>query len=692
MERISRFRARILILLVLLLIGFYVLKLLDLQIISNDGSATNISTFTTKTHVKAARGDILDRNGNVLVGNRASYNMTINHFVLNSTPSPNAELKALVELCDELGIKYNEHFPVSMTRPYVYTLDQYSSAWQEYFRTYLHEQGELDSDITAPLLMEKLRKDYEIPSDWTDELARKVIGLHYELRLRVVTNLPVYVFIEDVDDATLSALLELNVPGMNVEASTVREYHTKYAAHILGYTGKMSPEQWEEYKDLGYSMDAEVGQSGFELAFEEQLHGTDAWRVDEVTTDGTIIKSYYEDDQPPKAGNNVEVTIDIGLQGIAEEALADRFKELRSNTEEKAHGKDAEGGAAVAMDPTTGEVLVCASYPTYDPGRLLEDWDDILKMPYDAMFNRALNATYPPGSTFKPCMVVAGINSGYMDSTKVIEDKGVFTEYDGFAPMCLLYSGYGYTHGSINAAQALMHSCNYFFYVIGDEMSLDAMTETAKGFGLGEHTGIELPEAIGHRSNREEKAKLYPGDAGEWNQGDKVLTAIGQAENSYSPMQLCVYASTLAERGTRYKATFLSRVVSSDYRNLVFQNSKKVESTMKIIDDAYKAYMEGMYMVAHEHDGTASDYFEGVSYHVCAKTGTSQHGMPKASDHGAFICFAPSEDPEIAISVFGEKAGSGGAMAPVARKMLDYYFANQEGEASEVPIYEYIPG
>lgn len=689
MERMTHLRARTLILLFALLVGFFVFRLYDLQIYQTGGKVDNTTTYTTKTRVKAARGDILDRNGNVLVGNRASYDLVLNHYVLTSSATPNESILHLVKACKELGIEYTDHFPMTQERPFSYTLDQYNSTWQGYFQTFLRERGELDSDISAPLLIQMLRSSYKIPESWTDDEARLVIGVRYELTLRNHTNLPNYIFIPDVDDQDLSAILELNVPGLNVEASTVREYYTKYAAHILGFVGAMDKEQWAYYKTLGgYEMDAEVGQSGLEAAFEEYLHGIDGMRVDEVAADGTVVRSWYE--KEPKAGNNVEITIDINLQMAAEDQLAATMEALRNNENEKADGRDAEGAAVIAMDSRTGEILVCASYPSYDLSTYFEDYTSILEDPTKPLFNRAFQATYPPGSTYKMSMVIAGINSGVINSETPITDQGVFTKYDGFSPKCLTYTDTGGTHGKLVAREALCVSCNYFFYELGDRISLSAMDSTAKALGLGEATGIELPEKIGYRANAETKRKLHSDDNRGWYRADQVLAAIGQSDNQFTPLQLCSYVATLANRGTRYRATFLNRVVSTDYRSLVLENEPEILSTLEITDDAYLAYTQGMRMVASYRDnrlrGTASSTFMNYPVEVSAKTGTAQTGLNTGSDNGAFICFAPSSAPEIAISVYGEKVGHGSGMAVVAKAIMDIYF--EVGEIGKVPIHE----
>lgn len=687
MERITRTRAIILVALFAVIMFIFGMKMYDLQVVETGGKKENVSTFTTLTRVKASRGHILDTNGNVLVFNRASYDLVINHYVLITADGTNNYLYQLVKRCQEAGIEYTEHFPISQERPFVYTLDQQNSSWQSYFQQYLAYMDDLDSDITAPLLVKRLRERYDIPPEWTEEEARLVIGLRYEMDLRnCVGSLPNYVFLTDVSDENLSTIVELNIPGLMVEASTVREYNTKYAAHILGFVGPMNAEQWEQHKNNpDYSMDSEIGQDGFEAAFEEYLHGVDGWREDTVTTSGELLSSRYLTE--PKAGSNVEVSIDINLQRVAEDKMEEIITELRANPEQDGH--DAEGGAVVAMAVKTGQVLACSSYPTYDLSTFFEDYTDILEAEYDPLFNRALLGTYPPGSTYKMSMVVAGIHSGVITSETEVYDRGVYDKYGpDFAPKCLYYTNYGQLHEDMTAATALQVSCNYFFYALGDKISISAMDKAAKGLGLGEKTGIELPEYVGYRANEETKEELYTGDDRHFYAADRIIAAIGQSDNRFTPMQLCVYASTLANRGTRYKATFLNRVVSADYRKLLYQQETSVMSTMEISDDAYKAYTEGMCLVTDrtEWTGTAYSTFQDYPVKVAAKTGTAQNGQTNASDNGAFICYAPADDPQIAIAIYGEKAGHGSSLAQIAKEMLDVYF--EVGEVGDVNTFE----
>ena len=496
-----------------------------------------------------------------------------------------------------------------------------------------------------------------------------------------VNTLPVFELITDVSDKDLSAVVELNIPGMVVEATTIREYYTDCAAHILGYVGAMTTQQWEVYKDVeGYELNTQVGRSGLEAAFEAELHAVDGLREDTVALDGTIISSRYIIE--PQAGNNVELTIDINLQRVAEEKMAEVVAQLQAAGGD---GSDVEGMAVVAIDPGTGDVLACASYPTYDLSTFFQNYNDLMADPLKPTYNRALMGLYQPGSTYKMSMVIAGINSKAIDSTTLIEDKGIYDKYEGYTPSCLVYSSSGTTHGNITAAQALKVSCNYFFYELAEKISITTMDNTARMLGLGEKTGVELTEYTGYRANAETKKDLYTGNNVYWSIGDQLAASIGQSDNRFTPIQMAVYAATLANRGTRYRATFLNRIVSADYRTLIEENQEEILSVMEISEDAIHAYITGMHLVASEYGGTAYSVFKNYPIEVAAKTGTAQHGTG-GSDHGAFVCFAPVNEPEIAIAIYGEKAGRGGALAQVAKAMLDVQF--EIGEVGDVTTYE----
>lgn len=662
------FRVGVLILLIAVMSGIFGVRLYDVQVTqASQVDHTPSGSHTYRTRVTAARGEILDRNGKVLIGNRASYNLTLIYAIVFSAENPNENLRKLTNLCNELGLEMTDHFPVTMEKPYTYTTDEYSSTWNSYFKTFLDERG-WDSDISAPQLIRRLKDTYHLPADWTEEEARRVISIRYELDLRRWTSLPTYVLLNDVDSVSLAAITELNIPGVNVETSTVRQYNTTYAAHILGRIGLMNAEEYEIYKEKDYAMDAYVGKEGLERAFEDDLHGTDGLRVTTISADGTVLEEYYK--TVPQAGKNIELTIDIDLQKVSEDALKAHILSLREDD------GDAEGGAVVVQEVKTGQILACASYPTFDPATYSQKYNELLETDFAPLYNRALQAAYPPGSTYKMVTTIASIDSGTIGRWVEIEDKGIYRRFEdvGYTPRCMLYTTAGATHGYVNAMEALAVSCNYYFYEVGYQTGITKIDEVAKALGLGEATGVELDESVGRRANAETKKLLYSKGYDGWYDADTVAAAIGQSENRFTPMQLACYTSALANHGTRYKATFLQRVLSSDYSELLYESTPVVASQLNISDEAYAAYTEGMRLSVTWANGTSHYYLGDYDVAVCAKTGTAEHGG-NGSDNAAYVLYAPADDPQIAIAVYVEKGTPGSRLAKVARAILDAYFS-----------------
>ena len=522
--------------------------------------------------------------------------------------------------------------------------------------------------------MKLMRSRFRIPNDWTDAEVRGVLGLRYELDLRNYTTLPTYTLLSDVGATELAQLMELNTPGMQVESSTMREFNTTYAAHILGRTGPIYEDDWPQYKDKGYSMDAYVGIDGIERAFEEELHGTDGILRTTVDKQGNIVSQVYT--KEPKAGNNVETTIDISLQMIAEEALEKLILDLRENgVNKQKEGSDAEGGAVVVLDIKTGAVLACASYPTFNPATFSQDYDQLATDKYSPMYNRALMQVYPPGSTYKMATTIAAIDSGTIGSSYYVTDKGIYTYYEDYQPACYYYTSTHLTHGTISNIAALAVSCNYYFYEIGRLTGWEEMDKVAKALGLGESTGIELPESVGWRANPENKRELYSDpDLQGWTGGDTIAMAIGQSENRFTPLQMAVYTAALANHGTRYKATFLNRIISADYQSLLYRMTSQIESQLPISDSAFEVYTAGMRHAVQDDSGTANKVFGNYPITVNAKTGTAQHGAA-GSDHASYVCYAPADDPQLAVAIYVEKGAQGGNLGNIAKSVFDVYFA-----------------
>ena len=678
MDRLYRFRTGIVVFLIVLVSMIYTVRLFGLQLTDNETNAYGSATTTTyELTVSSARGEILDRHGTVLVSNRATYNVIINSFVLFNADDPNGALLKLAETCKKNGIEYMDSLPLSETAPYTYLEDKLGYTYKRFLLG-----REWDADMTAENLAKKLRSVYHISEEYTEAQARMIMGLRYELDLPTYAYTDTYTLAEDISADQLAILKELAIPGMDVTTTTVREYNTTFAAQLLGHVAAMYDTQYEDtYKALGYAMDAKVGQDGFEEAFEEYLHGTDGVKVVTVAADGTVLDEYWKVE--PKSGANVVTTLDISLQEVAEKSLATRIQALaEAQAEGERDGYDADAGAVVVMDVRNGEVLAAANYPTYDPHDYYTKYNELMEADGNPLANRALMYAYPPGSTFKMITSLAAIRAGISPSYTV-DGQGTYEFSDGTMLNCWIWTQSNTVHGVQDMRGAIANSCNIYFYTVGQLAGPTKIIETARSFGIGEDSGSEVIDNHGQISNPELKAEMYDHDEllGGWYSADTATTAIGQSLTQVTPLQLCRYVSALANGGTLYKATFLRRAVSSDFQSLVYGNEYIPTGTNLMNASEYKIIYEGMRQCVTEGTGKKlNDY----PIAVCAKTGTAQHGTG-GSDHGAFVCWAPADDPEIAIAVYVEHGASGSNFADVARDIMDYYF-NSQYPAQEVEI------
>lgn len=666
-------------------LALYATTLYKLQIIEGDAyyeSSTN-SVVTTQT-VTAARGDILDRYGRTLVSNSDCYNITFDDDRLfdGDVEDVNALLLELVELVYDCGDTYIDELPITMEAPFEYT--EMTSIEQTRLSAYLVDKG-LSADTTAVELMSYFRTRYDIDNNYTAEEMRIIAGLRYEINVRYCDGFSTssYVFVEDASTELISKILESYNSVVDIETSYVREYHTQYAAHLLGYIGAMDSTEYATYSATGnYSLDAKVGKDGVEYAFEEYLHGVDGEVQITSTSDGTVTNTVYTVEPIP--GNHVYLTIDIHLQEAAERALEAGVASIQlerdaDNVTAMAEGnyddiaEDVQGAAVVVVKVDTGEPLVIASYPSYDLSSIMEMYDEILATEYDPLFNRALMGSYAPGSTFKPVTSIASLSEGIINTEETIECVGIYTEYSdaGYTPTCWIYPDG--VHGALNVTEALRDSCNYYFYTVSNELGVDLMGEYAHNFGLGVSTGIELVETTGNMSNRENHYS-YAGE--EWTIGDTLQAGIGQSDSLFTPLQLAEYCAAIANGGTRYSASLLSGIRTYDYSESLYEYEPEVLSTVESADYNWAAVQEGMYLVANDPMGSAYTDLAFYQVEVAAKTGTSQLGEDK-TNNGIFICYAPYDDPEIAIAIVVERGGSGSACASIAKDILDAYFSAQ---------------
>ena len=677
---------------VLIFITVSLVTLYKLQII--DGRAyyeESRNTVVTDKTVPAARGNMLDRYGRVLVENRVCNNLVIDTVELFQDDDPdytqaNATILRLVNTVLAYGDSYTDTLPITKSPPFEYT--EMTAVQRATLDAYVAEKSEredLPENPSAVELMAYMRKRYTIDNSYTAEETRIIAGVRYELNSRYIHNFNTspYIFAEDVSMDLIISLMEQDVPGFEVQSGFVRDYKTGYASHILGYVGMMDDKQLEKYKALGYSNDAHVGRAGAEEAFESYLHGDDGEARVTSTATGVVTSTVYT--KEPTPGNHVYLTLDIGLQEAAENALNSYIlneNEIRRtrNEEIETYGGDPKdikqmitGGGAVAVDIATGEPLAIASWPSYELEGFLQHYSEIAVAENDPMFNRALMGTYAPGSTFKPCTAIAGLCEGKIDTGTEVTCDGVFTKYEEYGSIyhCWIW-GQG-RHGDMNVIDGITNSCNVYFYTVGDYLQISLMAKYAKAFGLGEPTGIELGEEIGVMTTDQLFQQRYGRDV---YAGEAVQAAIGQAESLFSPLQLAEYCAAVANCGTRHTASILKSVHSYDFSRTVYERDAEVLSQ---IDNAEQEYWDAVHMgmrgvVTNPAVGSCYLTFLNSPYTVAAKTGTAQIGDNR-TNNAVFICYAPYENPEIAVAVAVEHGSAGASIATIARDILDYYFA-----------------
>ena len=634
--------------------------------------------------VEAARGDILDRYGRVLVSNRVTYQVALNTDAMEK--NRNDILLALIRIARDAGVEWEDTLPITAQPPFRYTTDtpfQYPTTDEEGSpTTSLTRLGRLavkmkwiddptaDGAQGAPLptaeeLLEKMRESFQLELEGAD--MRAVAGVLYELYYRsMVNSWPPYVFAEGVDIDFISKVKEQGLSGVEIEAATVRTYNTEYAAHLLGRVGAI--ENWDAYKDLDldgdgtpdYEMDDTVGKEGAELAFESYLRGTAGVREVERNTSGKVVSEKWT--TAPQPGDNVVLTIDIDLQKQVEDILSQAIPQLAS--------EDTEGAACVVMDVNRAEVL--ASDPSYHLATYSADLAENSADPLKPFLNRAFQGVYAPGSTFKMVTAVAGLESGIIEPDTEIMDTGVYTYYQDDGPQCWYWRQYRRKHGLVNVSEALEVSCNVFFFDVGRRVGIQGLQEFAAKFGLGEPTGIELYEETGVMAGPE-----YTQSMGQtWYEGSTLSVAIGQESSQFTPLQLANYIATLVNGGTRYSAHLLKEVKSSDFSQVLYTYEPEVLDSIDIQPENLDAVKAGM-LALTTGKGSLARYFQDLPVQVGAKTGSAQVNVETESN-AVFVCFAPYDDPQIAISLVVEKGGSGSTLASIAADILRYYFSAEE--------------
>ena len=671
-DRNTNLRYNLITILVYIVGIVLIVQLFNLQIVNGkEYRETSNTRLSRETVIKAARGSIKDRTGNLLVTTKMGFNIELYKTKINTT-TLNKTILNTIKILENNNDKYINNLPISI-EPFKFTIDDEESQvnWKK--------ENDIKEDATPEQCFYELKEKYKIEQDNILE-AYKIMVVRYEISRNGYSSIRPVTIAKDVSRESAVKLGEQSIyfPGISATNEPMVSYPSgSLASHILGYVGNITETELDGREDT-YGINDVIGKVGIQYVFEEYLRGKDGIKQLDMSVDGTITDEYIT--QEAVAGSDVILTIDANLQAATEKALANNIKKIASGGFSKR--SDAKAGAAVVMNVKTGEILAMASYPDYEPelfvnGISQKKLDEYNKG--DNIFNRAISGVYAPGSTFKMITAIAGLETGVITPTEKINDIGVYKK--AHEPACWIWNSYGMSHGWLNVTEAITHSCNYFFYEVGYRATIDNIAKYAKYYGLGEKTNVELPmEEKGIVATRD-KAKER-GD--EWQIGETLSAAIGQSYNSYTPIQMAKYISMLANGGEPIDVTIVksindvngNQVLKEDITKFVNAKlglTKEKKENLNIKKENIDAILKGMKGVTSEEGGTAYSTFANFNIELGGKTGSAQTDV-QGKINGWFVGFAPYEEPEIAVVVLVENAGSGSYTAEVARDILQEYF------------------
>lgn len=653
-----------------------IVKLFSLQIVNGkEYLEKSNSRLTRETVVKASRGNIFDCNGNILAGTKIKYSLELYKSKIETEQLNNTILNA-INVLEKNSDTYIDEFPITINPI------QYKFSDEEKTKNWL-ERKKIDVNSSAEQALNFYIEKYKL-TNYSLEDARKIIAVRYGIEENGYTAMRAYTISENISEESVLIFEEQNnsFPGMAIEKTPIRSYtYGKLASHVLGYVGKISS---EEYNSLeGYSISDYIGKTGIEYAFEGYLKGQDGIKQTDMSIDGTITGEYITEEAV--SGDDVTLTIDANIQDVAEKYLKELIEKIRNGGFGRVY--DAKSGAVVALNVKTGEVIAMSSYPGFEPqlfidGISTEKWDEYTKGERSALLNRTIQSAYAPGSVFKMATAIAGLESGAITNTETIYDSGVYY-YGGSSWRCWTYTDYGVGHGSLNVAGAIKHSCNYFFYETAKRMGIDTLVKYARYLGLGSKTGIELAgEEAGMLASKETSEELGQ----EWYGGNALNAAIGQGDNSFTPLQIAKYIAMITNGGHDIDITLIKEITKADgttidkdkveeYINNRLGIKKEEKDDIQISEETIKTVMEGMRSVTTDTGGTAYSVFKNFEIEVGGKTGSAEAGK---NVNAWFTGFAPYDDPEIAVVVFVENGGHGYYTATVAREIFESYFGTNE--------------
>ena len=676
-------RMRVLVAAACILMLLYGLRLIFLQLVNGDdfkSQATNTTDY--KFTVTAARGDIVDSRGERIATSVTGYNVVLNKLLMGDEDL-DGMLQKIVELLRANGESWNDTLLISQPDAagnYTFTAEEGSTRDQKALAAMKDNLG-LQQYATANDVMEKLVEDYDLasyPLSWQRTLG----GIHYEMQLQAFSNVNNFIMAENVSEATVATIKEhsLSLPGVEIVETSTRSYEqSTVLPHVLGRVGKITAEKWKvtdengqttyPLREKGYNMNDILGISGLESAYEDELRGKDGVETITRNSDGVIVDTALT--TVPEPGHTVQLTIDSRFQKAVDKALAENIDMI--NRVYNTGSMKAAAGAAVVLDVKDGSVLAASNYPSFDQNLYATQYSEYSADESLPLFNRALQGLYTPGSTFKPAVAIAALDTGLINRYSTVNCTRVYTYYKDYRPKC---TQHGHGNGPIDVVNAIKWSCNVFFYDVGRRLTSDVYDAYAYKLGLGQRTGVEVSEAVGHLTSKNDSNYMESLD---------IQAAIGQGNTVVTPVQLATYAATIANRGTRYRTHFVKAILDSNTGEVLQETQPEVMDVIEDKGETFDLIQQGMIGVSQTISALAN-----YPYTIACKTGTPQRseGYYSGSSYRHYtnttmIAYGPTEDAQIAIGIVVEYGGGGARAGNLMADIFNAYFAMQDGTLNE---------
>ena len=656
--------------------GLFVLRLIFLQLVNGDdfkAQATNTTDYNFT--VTAARGDIVDSSGRRIATSTTSYNVVLNKLLMGDRDL-DTMLQQIVELLRENGESWNDTLLIGQPDAaghYEFTDDDTSTSDQKQLADMKDTLG-LQQYATADDVMEMLVEKNNLQG-FSLEWQRVLAGIHYEMDRQAFSNVNNFVMAENVSAATVATIKEhsLQLPGVEIVETSARSYEqSDIIPAVLGRVGKITAEKWKvtdsdgnvtyPLRDKGYNMNDILGISGLESAYEDELRGKDGVETITRNSDGVIVDTQLT--TVPEPGHTVQLTIDSNFQRAVDKALAENIDMI--NRVYNTGDMKAAAAAAVVIDVKDGGVLAASNYPSFDQNLYATNYSEYSSDPGLPLFNRALQGLYTPGSTFKPAVAVAALDSGLINQYSTVFCNGVYNYFKDYHPKC---TRHGHS-GNIDVVTAIKWSCNIFFYDVGRRLTSDVYDAYAYKLGLGQRTGVEVSEATGRLTTKNDSNYTASLD---------VQAAIGQGNTVVTPIQLATYAATLANNGVRYRTHFVKAILDTNTGKVLSETQPEVMDVIEGTGNTFELVREGMKQVPSTISGKISSY----PIAIACKTGTPQRSETYAPGkhylNAMMVAYLPADDPEIAIGISIEYGGYGARAGDLVVDIANAYFAMKDG-------------